>query len=232
MASEADSTGFKVWAVDNVVYGPVELPELVGWVQDKRVTANTWIFSEKDDCWNKAAHTPELQMFFHRKPASNAASAAGGAVPPAALRRVKILADMSDEDLARFLTFMEVHTARQWSPIVQQGDHGDAMFLLLEGEARVRLLIDGKESTLVTLGAGDFFGEVSLFDQGPRSADVIANSDAVLLKISHDAFTKMSEMAPELAAPILMGIGKTLTARIRADNKRYRDSVAMAHAAQ
>jgi len=232
MASLGNNTGFKVWAVDNVVYGPVELPELVGWVQDKRVTADTWIFSEKDDRWNKAARTPELQMFFQRKSANASASATAAAIPPAALRRVKILAEMSDENLMRFLTFMEVHTARQWSPIVRQGEEGDAMFLMLEGEARVRLLIDDRETTLVTLGPGDFFGEVSLFDQGPRSADVIANTDAVLLKISHEAFTKMSEEAPELAAPILMGIGKTLTARIRADNKRYRDSVAMAHAAQ
>ena len=230
MASDATNTGFKVWAADNVVYGPVELPELVAWVQDRRVTAATWIFSEKDDCWNKAAHTPELQMFFHLKPAPSAASAAGGAVPPAALQRVKILAEMSDEDLARFLTFMEVHTARQWSPIVKQGDHGDAMFLVLEGEARVRLMIDGKESTLVTLGPGDFFGEVSLFDQGPRSADVIANSDAVLLKIGHAAFARLTESAPELAAPILVGIGRTLTARIRADNKRYRDTIVLTRA--
>ena len=230
MVSETSSTGFKVWGVDDVVYGPVELPELVGWVQNQRVTAGTWIYSEKDDSWNKAAGLPELQMFFHRKPAPNAASVAGGAVPPEALRRVKILAGLSDEDLARFLTFMEVHTARAWSPIVRQGDHGDAMFLLLEGEARVRLLIDGKESLLVNLGPGDFFGEVSLFDQGPRSADVIANSDAVLLKIGHEAFTRLSETAPELAAPILIGIGKTLTARIRADNKRYRDTIVLTRA--
>jgi len=42
----------------------------------------------------------------------------------------------------------------------------------------------------------------------------------------------MSEAAPDLAAPFLIGIGKTLTARIRADNKRYRDSVLLARAAQ
>jgi hypothetical protein len=230
MVTEATNTGFKIWGVDNVVYGPVGLPELVGWVQARRVTANTWIFSETQDHWAKAAQVPELQMFFHRKGAAKSVSAAAGAVPPEALRRVKILADLSDEDLARFLTFMEVQTTRQWAPIVQQGDEGDAMFLVLDGEVRVRLLIDGKETTLVTLGAGDFFGEVSLFDQGPRSADVIANTDAVLLKISHDAFATMSTTAPELAAPILISMGKTLTARIRADNKRYRDSIVLARA--
>ena len=106
------------------------------------------------------------------------------------------------------------------------------MYLVLEGEMRVRLLIDGKESTLVTLGAGDFFGEVGLFDQGPRSADVVANTGAVLLKISHDAFAKMNAAAPDLAAHFLLGVGRTLASRIRADNKRYSDSILFTRAAR
>jgi hypothetical protein len=229
MASEPFGTGFKIWGTDNIVHGPIELPELVARVQDKRVSAHTWIFSEKDDCWNKAEHTPELSMFFHRRVRSGA-SAAAGAIPPEALRHVKILAEMSDEDLVRFLTYVEVQAVRQWSAIVHQGDHGDSMFLVLDGEVRVRLLIENKETTLVTLGPGDFFGEVALFDQGPRSADVIANTDAVLLKISHKAFANLSQQAPELAAPVLIGIGRTLTARIRADNKRFRDTLVLARA--
>jgi hypothetical protein len=51
-----------------------------------------------------------------------------------------------------------------------------------------------------------------------------------LLKITHKAFAKLSHSAPELAAPILIGIGKTLTARIRADNRRLKESVVSARA--
>lgn len=229
MASEASKTGFKVWGADNLVSASIDLPELVARVQDGRVKAGAWIFSEQLDAWAKAIHTPELQMFYHRLP--HAAAPAAGTIAPESLRRVKILAEMSDEDLARFLAFMEVQTVRQWAPIVRQGERGDSMFILLEGEVRVRLMIENKETTLVTLGAGDFFGEVALFDQGPRSADVIANTDAVLLKVSHKAFANLSQTAPELAAPILIGIGKTLTARIRADNKRFRDTLVLARAA-
>ena len=227
MASEASKTGFKVWETNNFISESIPLPELVTRVQAGSIKAGTWIFSEQHDAWAKAIHTAELQMFYHRRPP---AALAPGAIPPEALRRVKILAEMSDEDLARFLTFMEVQTVRQWTPIVRQGERGDSMFLVLDGEVRVRLLIEGKETTLVTLAAGDFFGEVSLFDQGPRSADVIANTDAVLLKISHHAFAKLSQTAPELAAPVLIGIGRTLTSRIRADNKRFRDTLVLARA--
>lgn len=240
-ANSADGAGFRIWGVDNVVYGPVELPVLVNWVKEERVTGETWVFSERDNAWQKAARVAELRMFFQTKAPAGAAAAPLSAVPgptagaplkPGVLRRVKIFADFSDEQLERFIRFMEVQSVRQWTEIVKQGQHGDAMYLVLEGELRVRLMIGGKETTLVTLGAGEFFGEIALFDQGPRSADVIANKDSTLLMVSDGAFQKMLLQAPELAAPFLLAMGRTLTARIRADNKRYRDSVNFARASE
>jgi len=234
MEQPAAGTNFKIWAFDNVVYGPVELPTLIGWVKDERVTAKTWVFSEKDDCWQKAATAPELRMFFSPKAevaAAQPASDAVGGLQPGSLRRIKIFADLTDEQLTRFLQCMEIQRVPQWTEVVKQGEHGDAMYLVLEGELRVRLMIAGKETILVTLSAGEFFGEISLFDHGPRSADVIANQDAVLLKISASAFRKLIHAAPGLAAPFLFSMGKTLTARIRADNKRYRDSIHFARTA-
>jgi hypothetical protein len=231
--------GYKIWGVDNVVYGPVELPVLVDWIREERVTADTWIFSERDESWGKAAQVQELQMFFRRRAA--AAPASGGAtefsplipgVKPGALRRVKILAEMDDQQLGRFAQVMEVQNVRQWTEIVRQGAPGDAMYLVLEGEVRVRLMIGEKETILTTMSAGDFFGETSLFDQGPRSADVVANKDSVVLKISADNFQRLVRESPDLATPFLMAIARTLAARIRADNKRFRDQVAFARAAR
>jgi hypothetical protein len=236
MARGAIGDGFKIWAVDNVVYGPVELPVLVEWVKDERVTADTWVFSERDDAWRRAAKVPELQLFFRRKPgaeagASRSSMAAASVIKPGALRRMKIVAQMGDEQLERFLQFMEVVPVRQWAELVKQGEIGDAMYLVIEGELRVRMIIGGKETTLVTLGTGEFFGEISLFDHGPRSADVVANQDSVLLKITADSVEKLMREAPELAAPFLFAIIPALTARIRADNKRFSDSVRFARAA-
>ena len=238
MATDTGGEGFKIWAVDNQVYGPVELPQLVGWIKEERVTADTWIFSERADGWTKAAKVPELQMFFRKKEPDASAAAASAAAPgpapaikPGALRRVKVFAEMSDEQLERFIRFMEVMPVRQWAELVKQGEMGDAMYLVLEGELRVRMMIGGKETVLVTLSPGEFFGEISLFDHGPRSADVVANNDSLLLKISASSFEKLLAEAPELAAPFLFSMSKALTARIRADNKRYRDSVQFARAA-
>ena len=104
------------------------------------------------------------------------------------------------------------------------------MYLILQGELRVRITVGGSEKTLATLGAGEFFGDISLFDQGPRSADVVANTDSVVVKISASGFDEMARQAPELATPFLRAIGRTLSARIRADNKRYSGSVAFGQA--
>ncbi|MEO5804772.1 MAG: cyclic nucleotide-binding domain-containing protein [Verrucomicrobiota bacterium] len=234
MDSEQTGDGYKIWGVDGVIYGPVELPTLVNWIKDERVTANTWIYGENNDSWQKAGQISELQMFFRAKPATGSATAntsfSHANLKPGSLRRVKILAEMKDDQLERFAQFMEVQNVRQWTEVVKQGEIGDAMYLVLEGELRVRLMIGGKETILAQLAAGEFFGEMALFDHGPRSADVVANKDSLLLKISSASFEKLFDLAPELAAPFLFCISKTLAARIRADNKRFKDSVSFARA--
>lgn len=234
MVASSTDAHFIVWGIDEAAYGPVELPALVSWVKDERVTADTWIFVAQTGAWLKAAEVPELQMFFRSKSRASARGALQGiaGIDPRALRRIKILAAMRDEELERFAQFVEVEKVPQWSVIVKQGERGDTMYFVLEGELRVRIHVGGKETILATLGVGDFFGDISLFDQGPRSADVVANTDSVLAKVSAAAFDALAKEAPELATPFLRAIGQTLTARIRADNKRYGDSVLFSRAAE
>lgn len=236
MAAETNHFVYSIWAADNVVYGPVELPILIAWVKDERVLADTWIFDGNNDRWRKASHLPELQLFFRKRSATaitddTALFVDRAEITPGILRRVKALAELNDEQLTRFASFMEPLTVRKWTQIVGQGEPDDGMYLVLSGELRVRLMISGKETVLAALAPGDWFGEIALFDQGPRSADVVANEESILLKISSEAFDKLRREAPELSAPILFSIGKTLAARIRADNKRIKDSVSFARAA-
>lgn len=230
---EEVEVGYKIWAVDDVVYGPVDMPTLVEWIKDERVLADTWVFLCHQNKWSQAGQISEMRTVFNAVlpggiPAAPAPLIAG--IKPGALRRVKILCEMTDQQLGQFAAFMEVENARQFHTIVKQGDPGDAMYLILEGELRVRQMIGGKETVLVTLMAGEFFGDISLFDHGPRSADVVANNPSVLLKVSAANFQRLTQEAPALATPFLVAICKTLTARIRADNKRLRDSINVARA--
>jgi hypothetical protein len=235
MAAVSTDAGFIVWGIDQTPYGPVELPTLVDWVKDERVTSDTWIYAANSASWQKAGELPELQMFFRSKGRQSAKEAVALSSPrgldPRALRRVKILAGMSDDQLERFAQFVEVERIPQWTVVVKQGDPGEAMYFILDGELRVRMNVMGNETILATLSAGDFFGDVSLFDHGPRSADVIANTDSTVIKISAAAFDELAKAAPEIATPFLRAVGRTLSARIRTDNKRYGDSVKFARAA-
>jgi CRP-like cAMP-binding protein len=113
----------------------------------------------------------------------------------------------------------------------RKGENGDAMFMVLEGEVRARVMIDGRESTLKVLEVGECFGELAVIDESPRSADVVANKETVLLKISAAALKKLFAEAPALAAPFLLGLSKTLTGRIRHISKRYEDSIHFTRAA-
>lgn len=227
-SGQTDNT-YKIWAVDGVVYGPVELPTLIGWVKDERVVADTWVHCVANDTWQKAGDLKVLECHFNSKPPASEAQPLPG-VKPGSLRRVKVLSDLNDQQLDRFAQFMEVVQVRSLQEVVRQGDPGNGMYMVLEGELRARLMIGGKEAILATIQPGDFFGEISLIDEGPRSADVVANTAATLLKVSKSNFQRLLARAPELAAPFLLALSKTLSARIRADNKRYKDSVYVSRA--
>jgi hypothetical protein len=228
MGESSDEVNFHVWGVDRESYGPVELPVLVSWVKDGRVTAETWVFASQRDAWQRAAELPELQMFFRAKPREPGGAGAGGGpdrLEARFLRRVKVLGALADEQLERFASFLEVQKVPQWSVVVKQGEPGDSLFLILEGELRVRINVAGRETILATLSVGEFFGDISIFDQGPRSADVVANKDSLLVKVSAKAVQLLIKEAPETAAPFIFALGKTLAARIRVDNKRLGDTL-------
>ncbi|HEY1786668.1 MAG TPA: cyclic nucleotide-binding domain-containing protein [Verrucomicrobiae bacterium] len=207
---------YYIWGIDNSPYGPVEQDLLAEWIKDGRVVANTWVFERNADKWGKASQFPELQTYFNARPES----APSPALTPGLLRRIKILGNLSDVQMVRLSDFME---SQEWATngvVCRQGEIGDAMFLVLGGELRARTLTGDSETILATFRTGDFFGEMALFDNGPRSADVVANMDSSLIKISATNFYRLIREAPALATPFLQATARALSFRIRADNKR------------
>ena len=220
MPEAETSNVFYIWGIDDAPYGPVELPALISWIKDERVLADTWVFARAEGAWRQAGEVRELQMFFRKKPAPGSDAGVQRGVAPGTLRRVKILADLNDAQLDTLSQFIEPMRVAQWAAVVKQGDHGDAMFLVMEGELRARVKVGEKETILATFGPGEFFGEMSLFDHGARSADVIANVDSTVLKLTSASFERLAKEAPALATPFLQATARTLSARIRADNQR------------
>ncbi len=230
---ESDATfNYRAWGADNIAYGPVELPGLVTWVKQGKVTTNSWVFREKDGTWSRASDLPELKVLFKSKlPPAAAASAEALGIQTGALRRIKMLADVEERLLASLLPYLEVVRVAAFGEVVKKGDHGDALFMVVEGEVRARVMLGGKETTLATMGVGECFGELAVVDQGPRSADVIANQPSVLIKVSEGALRKMFAEAPALAAPFMLALTRVIAQRIRVMTKRYEDTIQFSRAA-
>ena len=220
MEEKEASNDYFIWGIDDSPYGPVALSVLIDWISDERVLADTWVFARHDGNWRRAAEIPELQAYFSQTNTPDSAAASGAGIAPGSLRRIKILAQLNDAQLDHLSRFMEQQPVPRLSAVVKQGDPGDGMYLILQGELRARVMTGGQETILSTFDTGDFFGDLSLFDRGPRSADVIANEDSTLLKISTTAFDRLTREAPALATVFLQATARTLAARIRADNKR------------
>jgi len=220
MEPQATVSDYFIWGIDESSYGPVSLSVLIDWISDERVLPETWVYSRKGGLWQKAADFSELKEFFQAETGLISATSTSARFKPGALRRIKILADMKDAQLAHLADFFEYQEILQHTEVVRQGDPGDAMYLIMGGELRARTMISGRETILTTFGPGDIFGEMALFDQGPRSADVVANVDSTLLRLTNSAFDRLTREMPSLATPFLRATSRTLSARIRADNKR------------
>jgi CRP-like cAMP-binding protein len=87
--------------------------------------------------------------------------------------------------------------------IVTQGDDGDSMFVIQSGEVEVVKDLDGREVLLGTMGPGDFFGEMALFQNEPRSATVRAATEVRALTIDRRALLRRLDQDPHLAFRIV-----------------------------
>ena len=115
------------------------------------------------------------------------------------------LGGISLEAIAEHAVEVEFSAARA---IVRQGDVGTGFFLILSGAALV--VRDGEE--IARLGPGEFFGELSLLDQAPRIATVVADGPTTCLAIASWDFERLLEEQPRLAVDILRAVVRRLRA--------------------
>jgi len=95
--------------------------------------------------------------------------------------------------------------------VFEEGDTGDRLFIVLDGKVKIsRAAADGRENLLAVLGPGEMFGELSLFDPGPRSATVTAVTDASFASLSHEDLLKWLDGRPQVARGLLAQIASRL----------------------
>ncbi|HZN12805.1 MAG TPA: cyclic nucleotide-binding domain-containing protein [Acidimicrobiales bacterium] len=116
------------------------------------------------------------------------------------LSTVDLFQSLSKRELGRLMASAKELSFAEGDIIVTEGDEDGRFYLVLEGKARI---VKGRR-TLATLGAGDYFGEISLIDGEPRSATVLALGPIRALTIARWNFRPLLEEHPAIARKLLL----------------------------
>jgi len=107
--------------------------------------------------------------------------------------------------------------------IFAEGTRGDVMFVILDGIVEIfKTAHGGSSKVLSTLGKGEFFGEMALIDESPRSASAIAKTDAKLLAMNENMLDAYIRTNPDFAAKMIRNLAK----RLRGANKLIEQALA------
>lgn len=130
------------------------------------------------------------------------------------LRKIHVLANLTDEQLAALTTFGEIVSVAAGQKIISQGERADAMFMLISGKvAAFARGKDGNESHLRSTEAGGHFGEIGLLEHGIRTASVRAETNCRVFRLGQDSFQAILKQ-PELATPLLYSLSRSLAIRL------------------
>lgn len=219
------TAAYHIWGLDDVIYGPVPLEELTVWTRDERVQPDTWVYCLTKRRWSVAADMGELRQHFQQ--VRTAEETLPPELRPEALKSIRVLSELSEGQLLRFAEFAEVQFFAARSTIMRVNSLADCMYFVLSGRVRLRITVKGRDLPISLQEKGGVFGQISLFDQGSRITDAIADSDVTTITVTLENFRRLCATDPEIAVPILLGLGRTLAARIRSDDKHLCELIAM-----
>ncbi|WP_370617319.1 Crp/Fnr family transcriptional regulator [Mumia sp. Pv 4-285] len=138
------------------------------------------------------------------------------------LRQAPLFSGLDDEAAESLGSQMSSKRLRRGDVLFHEGDEGDELYIVADGKIKLgRSSADGRENLLAILGPGQMFGELSLFDPGPRSATATAVTDSELTSLSHDDLTKWLNDHPNVSRALL----GQLASRLRRTNDVVADLV-------
>ena len=127
------------------------------------------------------------------------------------LRSIPLFEGLSEEDLLALSGALELRTFKAGEMIFAQGDTGSALYIVEHGDVNIHLPGDASHRiSLKDLARGEYFGELALFDEKPRSASALATTDAALLELQRSTLENYLERRPRAAMAILRTMGERL----------------------
>ena len=138
------------------------------------------------------------------------------------LRQVPLFESLDEEAAKELSGLLETLDCEAPKVLFRAGDAGDAMYIIERGKVRISVqATDGRELTLTELGQGDFFGELTLLDRQPRSANATVSEESRLAVLSREHFLSFMRSKPNVALEMLTALAH----RLRRTDELLRHSV-------
>jgi CRP-like cAMP-binding protein len=155
------------------------------------------------------------------RPVSSARAASPSPAVVQALGNIHLFDGIANEGLVALASIAREESYRGGEVIFKEGSTSGELYLILEGKVRISRDVSGMgEEALAVLGAGDAFGEMSLIDDFPRSADARVHERCRLLVLEKDAMEDLLFLEKDLAYEILWNFVRILSARLRETNDK------------
>jgi CRP/FNR family cyclic AMP-dependent transcriptional regulator len=140
------------------------------------------------------------------------------------LRKIPLFANLEPSKLKLLAFTSERITYDAGQVLFNQGDMGDAAYIIVDGEAEVKVDTPNGDLTVATLTRNDFVGEIAILCDVPRTATVQAKSRVVTLRIAKDLFFRLITEFPQMSVEIM----RELASRLEHTTAQLREAIAAA----
>ena len=145
---------------------------------------------------------------------------------PDILKKVVLFQDLSDDSLATLAPLLIAKKFSAGTVIFHELDDSDALYIVEQGSVVVSKHVSGDVDMVLTrFTPGDFFGEMGLFDNAPRSATANVETDSLLWQLERSVFHDIFSHHPEMAAKICYRLVTIFIERLRITNEQTRDAI-------
>ena len=144
------------------------------------------------------------------------------------LKEVPLFNTLTEEELSEVFQILKQEDFEENHKIFCEGDEGDKLYIVLSGAVRISKNIPGiGEEALCVLNRGDYFGEMALIDNFPRSADAISHEKSSCLSVSKGDLEVLMSCNKDITCKLLYKFVETLSKRLRETNDKLRSFFAM-----
>ena len=141
----------------------------------------------------------------------------------AQLKQIPLFANLTNDHLQKIASIASIRDVKVGETLFKEGETGDEFFVIISGKVRISKMVPGiGEEALAILEKNNYFGEMALVDETPRSADAIVHNSGQLWVIKKDDLEELMFLHKDLAYELLWTFVRTLSLRLRETNDKIK----------